>query len=64
MRSFVQKWITKIIYIFDQNKDRDYVSEYDHLLTNFDKQYPSRSASQKKEVKKHRNLFSRKIHCR
>lgn len=53
--------ISKILYLFDNNKDREYVSDPGRFLKNYDRDFPTRSLSQKKEAKKHRNIFNRKL---
>ena len=42
-----------------EKKDKTYVSEMDSFLVKFDKKNPQRSASQKLEIEKHRNIFNR-----
>ena len=40
-------------------KDTAYVSETDRFIQQFDKKHPRRSASQLKEIAKHRHIFTR-----
>ena len=53
-------FISKILYMFDNKKDREYVSAPGQFLKDYDRDFPARSASQKIEAKKHRNIFNRK----
>lgn len=53
-------FLNKLINFGDNKKKRDYVSDVDLFLQKFDKENPKRSASQKQEVDKHRNIFNRK----
>ena len=57
------KWLANLIHSADR-KDRHYVSDADKLLQNFDATHPEQSASQIQEVKKHANIFNRKIQSR
>ncbi|WP_100550620.1 CBU_0585 family protein [Caedibacter taeniospiralis] len=52
--------ILKILHLFDNNKKREYVSDAGNFLADFDRDFPTRSKSQKKEAQKHRNIFTRK----
>ncbi len=54
------KWLTKILYCFDK-KERNFVSDADRLLQQFDHTHPEKSASQQCEIVKHRNIFNRKV---
>lgn len=54
------KIIHKLFHMFDNKKNRHYVSETGSLLSDFDKKYPKRSQSQKIESAKHRGIFNRK----
>ena len=49
----------KIIKAF-RKKDRNYVSEFDDFLNNFDKKNPIKSKSQILEISKHKNIFTKK----
>ena len=40
-------------------KDRTYVSETDRFLKRLHKQFPKLSESQRKEIEKHRQIFTR-----
>ena len=51
--------ISKILYLFDNKKDREYISKPGQFLSNYDRDFPTRSTAQKKEAKKHRNIFNR-----
>ncbi len=42
-----------------EGHNKSYVSKTDQLITAFDQKNPKRSASQKYEVLKHRNIFTR-----
>lgn len=55
----MMKLILRLAHLFDNKKDRAYVSEADKLLQEFDKANPQKSESQKKEILKHRNIFKR-----
>ena len=48
-----------MVHLFDNKKDRSYVSEAGKFLKEFDKNNPQKSESQKKEILKHRNIFKR-----
>ncbi len=50
------KWLANF---GDNKKDREYVSETDTFLAEFDKNNPQKSESQKKEILKHRNIYRR-----
>ena len=52
--------ILKMLHLFDNKKSREYVSEAGTFLNSYDKAYPTRSESQKKEALKHRNIFKSK----
>ncbi len=52
--------ILKILHLFDNKKKREYVSEATQFMQNFDHKNPKRSASQKEEANKHRNIYNRK----
>jgi hypothetical protein len=53
------KLILRLAHLFDNKKDRAYVSEADKFLQDFDNDNPQKSESQKKEILKHRNIFKR-----
>ena len=55
----MMKLILRLAHLFDNKKDRAYVSEADKLLQEFDKANPQKSESQKKEIFKHRNIYKR-----
>ena len=55
----MMKLILRLAHLFDNKKDRAYVSEADKLLQDFDKANPQKSKSQKKEIIKHRNIHKR-----
>lgn len=55
----MMKIILRLAHLFDNKKDRAYVSEADKLLQEFDRANPQKSESQKKEILKHRNLYTR-----
>ncbi|WP_150466801.1 CBU_0585 family protein [Francisella sp. SYW-9] len=55
----MMKLILRLAHLFDNKKDRAYVSEADKLLQEFDNTNPNKSESQKKEILKHRNLYKR-----
>ena len=55
----MMKLILSLAHLFDNKKDRAYVSEVDRFLQKFDKENPQKSESQKKEILKHRNIFNR-----
>ena len=40
-------------------KNREYISEIDQFLKQLTKTFPKYSASQRKEIDKHRNIFTR-----
>jgi hypothetical protein len=48
-----------LINLFDHKKQREYVSEADKMISDFDRKKPTLSESQKHEVNKHKNIFSR-----
>ena len=52
--------ILKMLHLFDNKKQREYVSDADAFLVHFDRNFPARSTAQKKEAQKHRNIFQRK----
>ncbi|WP_116962981.1 CBU_0585 family protein [Fastidiosibacter lacustris] len=52
--------ILKMLHLFDNKKQREYVSEAGQFLSTYDRDFPTRSSSQKKEAQKHRNIFNRK----
>lgn len=54
------KFILKLLHLGDNKKQREYVSEAGHFLSDYDRDYPTRSESQKKEAMKHRQIFKRK----
>lgn len=58
------KLLANLIHAIDRKKDRHYVSSTDQLLQNFDREHPEKSASQLKEIKKHANIFNRKVSSR
>ncbi|WP_119343996.1 CBU_0585 family protein [Facilibium subflavum] len=51
--------ILKMLHLFDNKKKREYTSDASQFLARYDRDFPSRSDSQKKEAQKHRNIFSR-----
>ncbi len=53
----------KIAKMID-GKNRAYASETDRFLKRLHKQFPKLSASQRKEIEKHRNIFNRKTDSR
>ena len=53
------KIILKLLHLFDNGKNRSYVSEPDAFLYEFDNKNPTKSESQKKEILKHRNIHRR-----
>ncbi|AIT09865.1 hypothetical protein LO80_07710 [Candidatus Francisella endociliophora] len=55
----MMKLILRLAHLFDNKKDRAYVSEAGRFLQEFDKANPQKSESQKKEILKHRNLYKR-----
>ena len=55
----MMKLILSLAHLFDNKKDRTYVSEVDRFLQEFDKENPQKSELQKKEILKHRNIFNR-----
>ena len=55
----MMKVILRLAHLFDNKKDRAYVSEAGKFLKEFDKANPQKSESQKKEILKHRNLYTR-----
>ncbi|MFV9924981.1 hypothetical protein A2G94_03375 [Francisella endosymbiont of Ornithodoros moubata] len=55
----MMKLILSLAHLFDNKKDRAYVSEVDRFLQKFDKENPQKSELQKKEILKHRNIFNR-----
>ena len=52
--------ILKMLHLFDNKKQREYVSDVGNFLSDYDRDFPTRSQSQKKEAQKHRNIFNRK----
>jgi hypothetical protein len=56
----MMKIILRLAHLFDNKKDRAYVSEAGKFMREFDKNNPQKSESQKKEILKHRNLYTRK----
>jgi len=52
--------ILKMLHLFDNKKQREYVSQSGTFLANYDRDFPSRSEAQKKEAQKHRDIFNRK----
>lgn len=54
------KFILKLLHLGDNKKQREYVSEAGNFLADYDRDFPARSESQKKEALKHRNIFRRK----
>ncbi|MCF6767491.1 hypothetical protein L3V86_03835 [Thiotrichales bacterium 19S11-10] len=56
----MKKLIYKLINLGDSKKKRDYISDVDLFLHKFDKDQPRRSLSQKKEVAKHRDIYTKK----
>lgn len=57
----MMKIILRLAHLFDNKKDRAYVSEIDKFMQEFDKENPQKSESQKKEILKHRNLYKREV---
>ncbi|GAB4222056.1 MAG: hypothetical protein Kow0076_2270 [Francisella sp.] len=57
----MMKLILRLAHLFDNKKDRAYVSEADKFLREFDQKHPQKSKSQKKEILKHRNIFKREM---
>lgn len=55
----MMKFILRLAHLFDNKKDRAYVSEAGKFLHDFDKANPQKSEAQKKEILKHRNLYTR-----
>lgn len=53
------KLFAKIQSFIERGMDKGYVSEADKVMAKFDKTHQKRSASQRKEVEKHRNIFNR-----
>lgn len=49
----------KILKAF-RKRDRNYISEADIFLNNFDKKNPKKSQSQILEISKHKNIFTKK----
>ena len=42
---------------FLKKTDRNYISEIDKFLLDYDQKKPQRSESQRREIAKHRNIF-------
>lgn len=57
----MMKIILRLAHLFDNKKDRAYVSEAGKFLREFDKANPQKSESQKKEILKHRNIYKREV---
>ena len=55
----MMKIILRLAHLFDNKKDRAYVSEAGKFMKEFDKANPQKSEAQKKEILKHRNLYTR-----
>ena len=55
----MMKAILYMTQLFDNKKNRAYVSEAGQLLKEFDQNNPQKSESQKAEILKHRNIFNR-----
>ena len=55
----MMKAILYMTQLFDNKKNRAYVSEAGQFLKEFDTNNPQKSESQKKEILKHRNIFDR-----
>ena len=53
----------KILKAF-RKRDRNYISEADIFLNNFDKKNPKKSQSQILEISKHKNIFTKKINAK
>ena len=51
--------LAKIQSYIERGMKKSYVSEAGRCLDNFDQKHPELSVSQKKEIKKHENLFKR-----
>ena len=49
----------KILKAF-RKRDRNYISEADIFLNNFDKKNPKKSQSQILEISKHKNIYTKK----
>ena len=43
-----------------EKKDKEFVSDVDQFIQQFDQDHPRRSQSQLDEIAKHRNIFNRK----
>ena len=53
------KWLGRLINLFDNRKQRNYVSEADRVLEEFNRNHPELSESQKHEINKHKDIFYR-----
>lgn len=51
--------IQKLQSIIERGMNKRYVSDADQFLDRFDRDNPKRSPSQRQEVEKHRNIFTR-----
>lgn len=52
--------LLKVVHLFDNRKQRNYVSDAGKMLSEFDRDHPIRSDSQRHEIRKHRDIFQRK----
>jgi len=50
--------------LFSGNMNKNYLSEADQQLQNFNEKNPYPSATQVQEIKKHHHIFSRKTHSK
>jgi hypothetical protein len=53
------KFFLKLFQRID-NKDKNFVSDADKFLHEYDRLHPELSATQKKEIEKNRDIFNRK----
>ncbi|MDF2939995.1 MAG: hypothetical protein K0R66_637 [Gammaproteobacteria bacterium] len=53
------KFFLKLFQRID-NKDKNFVSDADKFLRDYDRQHPELSATQKKEIEKHRDIYNKK----
>lgn len=56
----IMKILNYLINLGDNKKQRNYVSEADQLMWDFNREHPSLSDSQKHEINKHKDIFNRK----
>ncbi|MDO8954542.1 MAG: CBU_0585 family protein [Gammaproteobacteria bacterium] len=54
------KFFLKLFQRVD-NKDKNFVSDADKFIADYDRQHPELSASQMTEIEKNRNIFNKKI---